>query len=174
MELSMSQFDHAFQYVIKNEGGFSNRIDDRGGATNFGITQKTLSRWRGTSVSVDDVKNLTLTEAKAIYEKFYWNAMNCNQLASGVVATALFDVGVNMGGTTAIGLMQKALDLKITNHLDEDTLVALETKMPIEILSQFVPAVQNRYIDIVLKNPTQIKFLKGWLRRSQRLIALLT
>ena len=169
----MADFEKAFAYVLKNEGGFVNDPKDAGGATNMGITQKTLSRWRGKSASADDVRNLPLTEAKAIYEKYYWGAMNCQAIADNAIATALFDVGVNMGGPTAIGLLQKAFGIPITRHLDENTLVEIEVLTPTALFSRFIPVVQNRYVDLVLKNPPQIKFLKGWLKRSQRLMELL-
>ena len=42
----MTPFDKALSFVFGNEGGYSNDPDDRGGATNLGITQSTLDRAR--------------------------------------------------------------------------------------------------------------------------------
>ena len=39
-------FDRAHDFVAKWEGGFVNHKNDPGGATNMGITRKTLARWR--------------------------------------------------------------------------------------------------------------------------------
>jgi len=33
--------------LIEREGGFSNHPADKGGPTKYGITQQTLSEWRG-------------------------------------------------------------------------------------------------------------------------------
>ena len=66
-----SNFPKCVDIVLAKEGGFSNDPNDPGGATNFGITQKTLSAWledRGQSAAaVDDVKKLTRDTACEIY-----------------------------------------------------------------------------------------------------------
>jgi len=61
------RFDEAVDLVLRHEGGFVQHPRDPGGATKFGITRETLSRARGRSVSVDDVRRLTRGEAAAIY-----------------------------------------------------------------------------------------------------------
>ena len=45
--------------VIRREGGFVDHPHDRGGPTNFGITQATLSRHLGRPASVADVRRLS-------------------------------------------------------------------------------------------------------------------
>ncbi|HEY6020104.1 MAG TPA: glycosyl hydrolase 108 family protein, partial [Candidatus Paceibacterota bacterium] len=68
----MAEFEQLIGPLLVREGGYSNRTADRGGATNRGITQKTLDRWNVTSKSqyagtVRDVRGLTSTVATAIY-----------------------------------------------------------------------------------------------------------
>ena len=38
--------DDLISDIIRREGGYVNHPDDRGGPTNYGITQATLSEWR--------------------------------------------------------------------------------------------------------------------------------
>src|SRR5262245_28219558 len=57
--------------ILRREGGYVNNPADRGGPTNFGITQATLADWRGHAVSADDVKNMSRDEAEKIYEARY-------------------------------------------------------------------------------------------------------
>jgi hypothetical protein len=61
-------FGRCVEVVLGHEGGFSDHPEDPGGATNFGITHKTLAEFRGVdSVTKEDVRNLTRDEAKEIY-----------------------------------------------------------------------------------------------------------
>jgi lysozyme family protein len=53
--------------ILRREGGFVNHPADRGGPTHYGITQATLQAWRGRAVSEEDVRALSVEEAKAIY-----------------------------------------------------------------------------------------------------------
>lgn len=57
--------------IIKREGGYVDRPADRGGPTKYGITIGTLSEWRRKSVTKEEVKALTETEAAAIYSDRY-------------------------------------------------------------------------------------------------------
>ena len=88
-------------FTLGEEGGYSDNPRDPGGPTKYGITQATLSHWRGVPASAYDVINLTTAEASAISRALYWNAMNCAALPPGVDLMT-FDFGVNAGpGTSA-------------------------------------------------------------------------
>ena len=65
-------FDDIIEEVLEAEGGFVNDPDDKGGATNFGVTQQSYSNFLGSPASVDDVRNMTRDEAKECYKKD-WN-----------------------------------------------------------------------------------------------------
>ena len=61
------EFNEIIEEVLEAEGGFVNDPDDLGGATNFGVTQKSYSAFLGSEASVDDVRNMTRDEAKECY-----------------------------------------------------------------------------------------------------------
>ncbi|MGL4297103.1 MAG: glycoside hydrolase family 108 protein [Aestuariivirga sp.] len=82
--------------LFKHEGGYVDHPRDPGGATNWGITIDTLSRWRGRPVSKADVRALTQDEAAQIYHHEYWFRLGADNMQAGVDA-ALFDVAVNSG-----------------------------------------------------------------------------
>ena len=88
--------DRALKTVLKWEGGYVNHPKDPGGATNMGITQKTLQGWRGAPVTAEDMKALTHKEAEAIYKARYWAACQCEALEFPV-ALMVFDAAVNHG-----------------------------------------------------------------------------
>ena len=54
--------------ILVKEGGYVNHPADRGGPTNFGITQKTLSRYLEVAVTAEMVKALDVETARDIYE----------------------------------------------------------------------------------------------------------
>ena len=64
-------FDRALPLVLAHEGGYVDHPSDPGGATNLGITRKTLARWRKvspfTSLPKSEVKNLTEASVAPIY-----------------------------------------------------------------------------------------------------------
>ena len=59
-------FDAAFERLIGHEGGYTAGVGDPGGETKFGISKRSYPR--------EDIKNLTLEQAKVIYRKDFWGA----------------------------------------------------------------------------------------------------
>ena len=63
------------EVIERFEGGYSNHPADRGGPTNMGITQATLSEYLGRPASVDEVRSLSRAQAVAIYRsRWRWSA----------------------------------------------------------------------------------------------------
>jgi lysozyme family protein len=168
----MSNFDDAFAHVIGVEGDYSNHEDDRGGPTKYGITQDTLSSYRGKSVSVNDVKNLQITEAKLIYRSRYWNPISGDSIKSNLVATIIFDQAVNRGVSTAAQSIQAILGVKVDGVIGPKTIEALNNSSPKTTAFKFICEAQEHYARIVQRNNSQAVFLVGWLRRSHKLLEL--
>lgn len=82
--------------LLKDEGGYSNNPNDPGGPTNFGITLGDYRKYINPQGSATDVRNMTVDQAKTIYKSKYWDALDCDNLPSGVDYTC-FDYGVNSG-----------------------------------------------------------------------------
>ena len=62
-------FEKIMEYVFKSEGGFSNNKNDRGGRTNFGVTQSTYNYWRKKNgLPQKDVKGISKDEAMRLYK----------------------------------------------------------------------------------------------------------
>ena len=83
----MTLFEAAVSSVLKHEGGFVDHPDDPGGATNFGISQRSYPEL--------DIKALTRQDAMRIYERDYWSQVP-EHLADDVRWFA-FDVCVHSG-----------------------------------------------------------------------------
>lgn len=74
-------FKKALQFVLKWEGGYVDNPNDKGGATNKGITQNTYNAWlKSNGKATKDVKNITQAEVEEIYRKNYWLASGCEKM----------------------------------------------------------------------------------------------
>lgn len=168
----MSNFDVSIEYVLTNEGSFIDNPNDKGGPTNYGITQRTLSLYRKAICRWDDVKNLSVLEARAIYRELFWIPMRLDLIGDINVATAILDVAVNKGQQSAVYCSQRAAGISVDGVMGPHSRDAINGMTRFQFLSKFIPCVQNEYIDLVLNNPSQIEFLRGWINRSQRLLIL--
>ena len=92
--------------VLDREGGFSNRASDKGGPTNYGITQATLSAWLGRAASVADVQALTRQTATAIYAGNYLAAPGIGYIAAADLRELVFDAAIQHGQARAVQWLQ--------------------------------------------------------------------
>ena len=161
--------------ILRHEGGYVDNPDDRGGATNMGITQQTLAEWRGHDVTKDEVRTLTASEAREIYKNRYLAQPNIDTLADTIQPLA-FDMSVNHGPGRAIQLMQQTLQ-NMGYPCGVDGGIGPNTRgcLTDAIAEHGWETVNNAIVDervafyhrIVENNATQRKFLTGWLRRAE-------
>lgn len=165
----MADFWKALYYVLDHEGGFSNHVADKGGRTNYGITQATLNRYikshPGTRVP-DKVELLSVKDAEEIYRAEYWKF---DKICSQRVATKVFDMAVNMGVGTATRLLQKAVNASPDGILGPKTLDAVNTMEPEAVLLNLVNLSLAHYRGIIERDESQNVFRKGWERRAKTL-----
>jgi lysozyme family protein len=98
-------FDKAMSFVLSWEGGYSNRSDDPGGETNFGISKRAFPHL--------DIKNMTKEVAIEIYREVYWQGMKCDELPFPLDIVVM-DTAVNMG----VGRAQTFLEWSKNNWRD--------------------------------------------------------
>lgn len=103
--------NQSLAFLFGHEGSYVNHPNDPGGPTKYGITHKTLAAHRGVkSVSAEQVKDLTLDEARDIYIKSYWGQSGGDLLPTGI-DFLVFDMGVNAGPGTAVRILQRVLGM---------------------------------------------------------------
>ncbi|MBL4859403.1 MAG: glycoside hydrolase family 108 protein [Acinetobacter sp.] len=153
-------FKKAIAHVLKHEGGFVDHPKDPGGATNLGITLKTLRAWRKQHSDIDDIKNLTYNEAKDIYRANYWDKCRCGEMPAGV-ALMVFDGAVNHGPSQSTKFLQRALRVSADGAIGPITLTAANNTNSKKLLLE-VAAQRMRFYG----NLDSFKhFGKGWSRR---------
>jgi lysozyme family protein len=170
----MSKFDQALHYVFEIEGRFSDRKNDRGGPTMFGVTQDTYDRWRAAkALPKASVAQISRIDATQIYREWYWDIGGC-ELLPPVLAICAFDAMVNHRPQDAIAIMQRALGVPADGVLGPLTRAAYSRAADNPgAIWKFVSARLDLYCDIVRNDQTQLDNLKGWLRRAHALERLL-
>jgi lysozyme family protein len=159
--------------VIRREGGFVDHPLDRGGPTNFGITQATLSRHLGRPASVDEVRRLSRNLAREIYRRGYFEGPGIGRLPDRV-QPFVFDAAVNHGPGQAVRFVQRVCNgagfgpLVVDGACGPRTSLAAadaERAMGDWLLAALVEERRNFYLALVERRPEQRVFLKGWLNR---------
>lgn len=151
--------------VIEREGGFVNDPSDRGSATRFGVTKATLSDWRKAPVTDEDVRNLSLSEARAILKDLYLVKPGIIHLGSDIIRAAMLDFAVHSGPTAAIRALQRVLGVSVDGVLGPVTLHAANLKTG-QWLALKLNCQRLRLLGrIISKDPTQAKFAEGWCNR---------
>ncbi len=167
--------ESAARHILAVEGGYVNNKADPGGATNFGITQRTLTSARETVACLpESVKDLTAEQALMIYEALYWRPAKCYKLPSPI-SLAVFDGCVNCGARQGVKFLQEALNLygcglAVDGIIGPITLEALRSVRNVRALCAVV--LWRRvlyYLSLANDKPTMRAFLRGWLNRLAKL-----
>ncbi|MEV6419545.1 glycosyl hydrolase 108 family protein [Streptomyces sp. NPDC051662] len=175
----MTAFDEAFEHTVSLEGGYSNHAADRGGATNYGITEA-VARENGYTGQMSE---LSLEKAKEIYQLRYWKPLRLDDIAatSKPIALKLFDIGVNMGTGSAAKFAQRALnvfnrqqadypDMTVDGAIGPKTVTAFATFMEkrkqqggVAFLKALTSLQGARYIELAENREQNEAFVFGWL-----------
>jgi len=169
------------EYILEVEDEYVNNKNDPGGATKFGITQRTLTSARRSIASLpEDVKDLTEEQALLIYDVLYWRPAKCYKLPSPI-SLAVFDGCVNCGIRQGVKFLQEALNLygcrtSVRGGLATDGIigpVTLSALLSVENTRVLCAVVLWRrvlyYLSLANEKPTMRAFLRGWLNRLAKL-----
>jgi lysozyme family protein len=173
------RIDSLLEDLLRKEGGYVDHPDDRGGPTNFGITESVAraAGWAGA------MRDLPREFALAVYRRRYWTAPGFDRVAAIMprAAAELFDTGVNMGPGVAIAFLQRSLnvlnrrgrdwaDLAVDRSIGPATLMALRRLLAVRgpageaVLLKALDALQGaRYIELAEGRAANESFLYGWL-----------
>ena len=158
--------------LLQREGGYVNHSADRGGPTNWGITQGTLSQWLGHPASVSQVQNLAQETAREIYLKNYFVRPGFDAIQDPELQEFMVDYGVNSGPGTAAKSLQtalKAMDLyagAIDGGIGPITKAAIAACQNIPELYYRVKCERYElFLRYIGHDPSQAVFATGWANR---------
>lgn len=154
--------------ILKREGGSkaTNDPTDKGGRTQFGISEKAFPEaWADGKV--------TEQEAREIYLNKFVIGPGFSRIPAShsKVQAILIDWGVNSGPTIAIQNLQRLLVVPTDGVFGPGTLAALVAADPSLLAAKLVRARILMIARVVQKNPSQVKFLGGWLDRALSFIS---
>jgi len=165
-------FQIALEFVLRWEGGYVNDPQDRGGATNKGVTQRVYDSYMELNHSyTKSVRSISNDEVEAIYRLMYWDVIK-GDLLPLKIAVAVFDWAVNSGPHRAIKKLQDVLGVKIDGVVGPVTINAIR-EMPCneDLILRYLEKRRRFYL--VIGKGEQKKFLRGWLNRLDSLRSFL-
>jgi lysozyme family protein len=135
----MINFDQAFDRLIGHEGGYSDDQRDlgnwTGGKVGVGELKGTKYGIAAHSYPYLDIKNLTLEQAKEIYQRDFWDIIG---EAHPSIKFQLFDAAVNHGHGNAIRFLQRAVKVADDGAWGRFSQAALDKMDHNDVLMRFV------------------------------------
>lgn len=173
------KFEKAVEFVLDHEGGLVDSPEDSGGITNYGISLEFMKAYAidltGEGiVDEQDIKNITKEQAVDIYRRYFWEKYSYNKIDNPVIATKALDMSVNIGPKLANTLLQSSYKHHVDHELVVDGIIGSKTlavinqdDLPVhDILATLRRLCVEFYVQLVVKNPKELPFLRGWVRRA--------
>lgn len=145
-------FEQSFEKLIGHEGGYVNNPKDPGGETRYGVSKR--------SYPDEDIANLTLDRAKAIYKRDYWDRAQCDKLPPAL-AFQVFDTAVNSGIGQATRFLQRAVGVADDGQVGPLTITAIQRRDAAELVARF----NAERLEFMTRLSTWDTFGRGWARR---------
>ena len=176
-------FEEAIVHIIKdNEGGYSNHKSDEGGETNYGVSLrflKTLGLYGDFNndgcINGNDIKNMDVEEAKALYKEFWWDKHKYHHINSPRIVTKILDMSINLGSYNAHCIIQNSLndfgeDLIVDGIIGWKTITAINNcKETNKLLSYIIANLSKYYLKLYDRDKKKrVNFIVGWLKRATR------
>lgn len=166
----MADFNKYFEELLRHEGGYVDNSNDRGGATNLGVTIGVWERYGydkdgDGDIDKEDIKLLSKEDARMIAKKLYWDKVWGDYIGNQSIAEFLFDWAYNSGPATAIKKLQNILNVKPDGVLGKNTLQALNCMDQKELFDKLFQSRKDFFHAIVKSRPANKVFLKGWMNR---------
>lgn len=163
-------------FILQQEGGFENNPDDPGVWTgnaigsgvqigsNLGISAATLAGFYPDDSAAQLASlmvSLTAEQAGSIYSSDYWQAIQGDELPTGI-DLMLMDDAVNKGVSAAVQTIQSCLDVESDGDLGPLTLAAITTAPSLSALALHLGSAQAL---LYLQDSEWAEFGNGWAAR---------
>ncbi|WP_421780745.1 glycoside hydrolase family 108 protein [Kiloniella litopenaei] len=182
-------YDQAFNITFKHEGGFVFDPDDPGGATNYGVSLRWLSKageldldqdgWpdgdidHDGDIDIDDIRLLSKEDAKELFFYHWWEQFDLH-LMPALTAVKTFDLSINMGPRPAFKCLQRAAKA-CRYDIADDGIIGPQTRSVIHslgrsneqaLLAALCSEAAGFYRSLIAGKPVFVKYRNGWLNRA--------
>lgn len=150
----------------EGDGKVTNDPLDKGGRTQYGISEKSFPEaWKDGKV--------TEQEAREIYLKKFVIGPGFNTIppSHSKVQAILIDWSVTSGPYIPVQNLQRLLVVPVDGKFGPGTLAALVAADPNILASKLCRERVQMIARVVQRNPSQLKFLAGWLDRALSFIS---
>ena len=176
-----AKFHAAIRVILRHEGGFQLTNDpvDRGGRTFGGISERAWPNdelWDMYNQYDDEGRtNRVLYEemtdrVKVIYYKGYWEpVLSCvlnPETVSWRVLTMMLSEAVVSGCGTMTKMVQESCHCAIDGHSGPKTRQAFDDIATDVFIKNFTYLRIQRFRKIVERDPSQERFIRGWINRA--------
>ncbi len=185
-------FNKISAFIFKNEGGYVDDPNDKGGKTNKGISWRTWLAYAKIDLNLEptvkNLKNITDEDAKIIYKKRYWEANGFCIIKNLKVALMFYDWTITSGGArkkfAKLLIDEYDQDISTDKNIGENICHAINNiKDQNKLLKELTDLRKDYYIELAYKTnkdgtfkkdnngeliqTSDHKFLKGWLNRVE-------
>jgi len=163
----MAKFDQYFPRILDSEGRvYENVPGDSGGCTHYGlILDDVKSFFKKLDATCEDVKSLTEDDAFKMYKSLYWDKFFADEILNQSVAEYAVDGAINQGVRLISKYVQEIVGIAVDGVVGKNTVDAINAHDQKDLFDRLKQKRINRYNEIVANNPSQQKFLKGWMNR---------
>lgn len=149
--------------ILKWEGGYVNDPLDRGRCTNMGVTIATYRNLIKSAATCKDVESMSTQEFEKVLRTF-WNRWKADDIKNQSIANILVD-WVWGSGVWGIRIPQRILKVKEDGIVGAKTLTTLNNVNQEEFFKRIVEERKAFLHNIVIRDPSQKRFINGWLNR---------
>ena len=171
----MADFNLYFPKEIKFEGSEYEVVPgDTQGCTRWGLVLDDLKEYKLDTdhngiFDCNDVKLLTREQAHDVLKKLYWDYFKADNIPHQALAEFIVDSGLNQGRVLIVKYLQNLLGVTIDGHFGPISFNILLDRIKIDqgkaTFNQLYQKRFDRYKAIVANNPSQQKFMNGWMNR---------
>lgn len=160
----------------KGRPEFTDHPADAGGATKYGVTRETLSAYLGRPATVDEVRNLTIEQARSVYRHMFIVRPGFARLIEPL-RSQMIDFGVHSGPETAIKALQRIVGVNADGIIGPKTSAAVEQSSAFTLACRVWEArlqymAQITESDVRRKCPkarTNAENIEGWVNRMLKI-----
>jgi len=169
--VAANNFQKCLTVILQQEGGFVNNPKDPGGMTNLGVTKTTWEAYVGHTVDEATMRSLTPLMVAPLYQKNFWNKLNCEALPAGL-DLCVFDFAVNAGPNRPVKFLQQMVGVAQDGILGPKTLATINSYVQTHGTVGTVHDFQNLRRAFYRSLPTFVTFGETWLRRLNEVEAI--